>query len=139
VTVADISDVALQRAREVSPPDGIEWVTADVRAHDFGRRFTLWHDRALFHFMTEMEDRGGYVETLARSLKPGGHLLVATFGPQGPTSCSGLPVARYGEEALASALAPVAGLVSSRLVEHTTPSGDRQQFMYARLQAREDL
>ena len=138
LTVADISEEALRQAQG-GAPDGIAWVTADVRSHDFGRRFALWHDRAVFHFMTRPEDQAGYVQTAARSIVPGGHLLIATFGPQGPTSCSGLPVVRYAEEALAAALAPVAELESSSLREHETPSGSRQQFLHARLRARDEL
>ena len=96
ITVADISGEALERARDgFAAADRVTWVIADVRAHDFGRRFRLWHDRAVFQFMVAAEDRRPYVATLERSLDPGGHAILATFGPDGPTRCSGLPVARY--------------------------------------------
>jgi SAM-dependent methyltransferase len=133
LTVADISEVALEKARASLGREAakINWVVADARSHDFGRRFAVWHDRAVFHFMTEAADREGYLRTLSRSLEPGGHVLVATFGPDGPTSCSGLPVLGYGAEELASAFAP-AQLVSSHLEDHHTPSGTTQQFLYAR-------
>ncbi len=137
VTVTDISAAALGRAKARlgdRVPD-IDWVVADARSHDFGRRFDLWHDRAVFHFMVEEADRGGYVDTLKRSLAGGGHVIAATFGPSGPTRCSGLPVVRYGAAELAGALAPAAELVSSHLEEHITPSGRAQQFLYARLDA----
>jgi SAM-dependent methyltransferase len=73
----------------------VTWVEADVRDHDFGRRFDLWHDRAVFHFMVDRVDRDAYLSVLNRTLRPGGHLVLATFGPEGPTECSGMPVSRY--------------------------------------------
>jgi SAM-dependent methyltransferase len=137
VTVADISPEALEKAKEAlgTRSNGISWVAADVRSHAFGREFALWHDRAVFHFMTDRSDRERYLRTLRSSLAPGGHVIVATFGPDGPQRCSGLPVTRYGPEELADAFAPVAGPVSSRLVDHSTPGGAAQQFLYARLEA----
>jgi len=143
VTVADIAPAALEKAREskaresLGPAgEGIEWVVADVRSHDFGRRFALWHDRAVFHFMTDAADRHAYLETLRRSVVPGGHLIIATFGPEGPTSCSGLPVVRYSGEELADTLGPGTQLVSCHLEDHHTPSGNTQQFLYAHLETR---
>jgi len=137
VTVTDISAAALERARASLGSAGarIAWVRADVRDHEFGRRFAVWHDRALFHFMVDPADRDAYLRTLGRSVSPGAHLIVATFGPDGPTTCSGLPVVRYGPDELAEAFAPAAQLVSSRLEDHRTPSGAIQQFLVARLDA----
>jgi SAM-dependent methyltransferase len=134
VTVADISSAALDRARAALGPDAdrVTWVEADVRDHDFGRRFDLWHDRAVLHFMVEPADRDGYLEVLRRTLRLGGHLILATFGPEGPTRCSGLPVSRYGAPALAEVL-PEFELLSSRIEVHHTPSGTPQQFLYAHL------
>ena len=137
ITVADVSAEALERAREAFPgAERVEWVVADVRGHDFGRRFALWHDRAVFHFMVADADRRAYLETLDRSLEPGGHMILAEFGPQGPTRCSGLPVTRYDAAALAAEFGGRARLVSSHLKEHRTPSGRRQQFIFAHLAAR---
>ncbi len=137
VTVMDVSNAALERAREAfAASDRVNWVFADVRSHDFGRRFTLWHDRAVFHFMVAAEDRDSYLETLERSILPGGHLVVATFGPEGPIHCSGLPVTRYSAESLAETFSDVAALESHRYEEHVTPGGERQQFLYAHLVAR---
>jgi hypothetical protein len=79
-----------------------------VRSYDFGRRFAAWHDRALFHFLVDEHDRDRYLAVLRQSLAPNGHAIIATFGPDGPTSCSGLPVARYSAEELAEAFSPVA-------------------------------
>jgi ubiquinone/menaquinone biosynthesis C-methylase UbiE len=134
ITVADISGEALELARRALPePDRVSWVVADLRTHRFGRRFALWHDRALFHFMVDAADRQAYLATLERSLTTPGHLILATFGPRGPTSCSGLPTARYGAETLAAEFDGVARLVSSHLEEHRTPSGACQQFLFAHL------
>jgi SAM-dependent methyltransferase len=116
VTVADITAQALERAKADLGDAAAEvtWVEADVRAHDFGRRFDLWHDHAVFHFMVEPADRDGYLEVLSRSLRPGGHLILATFGPDGPTQCSGLPVSRYDAEAISQTLGANYEPVSSR-------------------------
>jgi SAM-dependent methyltransferase len=109
----------------------IRWVEADVRNHHFGRQFDLWHDRAVFHFMVSAEDRHDYVAALRRALRPSGHLIVATFGPDGPTKCSGLPVTRYGPDGLAEVLGDDFEPLSTTLTMHETPSGSSQQFLYA--------
>jgi SAM-dependent methyltransferase len=133
ITVADISAAALERARVELGADAerVNWVEADVRSHDFGRRFQLWHDRAAFHFMVEPADRDAYLENLRRSVASGGHAILATFGPQGPTRCSGLPVQRHDAAELGELLGPEFRLVSSRVADHQTPSGVSQQFVYA--------
>jgi SAM-dependent methyltransferase len=138
LTVADISARAMERARADLGPGAsrVSWVEADVRSHDFGRPFDLWHDRAAFHFMVEPGDRDRYLEVLARTLRPGGDLILATFGPDGPAECSGRPVDRYDAESLAGVLGPDFTPVSSRRVEHRTPSGRTQQFVYARFRHR---
>jgi SAM-dependent methyltransferase len=135
LTVADISPAALAHAKAELGSDAarITWIEADVRTRDFGRRYDLWHDRALFHFMVSRADREGYLDVLRRTLRPTGHLVIATFGPQGPTRCSGLPVRRYGAENLLSVLGEDFVLASARLATHRTPSGASQQFLYARL------
>lgn len=134
LTVADISAAALERAKAAlgSAADLVTWVRADVCEHDFGRRFDLWHDRAVFHFMVDPGRRQAYLEALRRALRPGGHLVLAGFGPQGPSRCSGLPVSRYGSRDL-QRLLPSFEPVSSRLVAHRTPSGATQQFLYSHL------
>lgn len=135
VTVADISAEALQRASAEMGEEAsrVTWIEADVRQHDFGRRFDLWHDRAVFHFMVEPSDRDGYLSVMRRSLRPGAHLVLATFGPAGPTECSGLPVERYDVESISRTLGTEFELISSRLAEHRTPSDRPQQFLYAHL------
>jgi SAM-dependent methyltransferase len=135
VTVADISEVALERARDDLGAAGtrVTWVQADVRFHDFARCFDLWHDRAVFHFLIKAADRDRYVNVLRRTLRPGGHAILATFSPDGPTHCSGLPVARYRAEELLRIVGADFELVSSRLDLHRTPSGRIQPFTYALL------
>lgn len=132
LTVADISGAALEEAQGQleGSPDSIDWIVADVRNHDFGRSFDLWHDRALFHFMVEPEDRAAYLHTLRRALRPGGFVVMATFGPDGPTRCSGLPVDRYGEAELVAALGGEFRATSTRTELHTTPAGSVQPFLY---------
>lgn len=135
ITVADISGSSLDEAKAQlgESADRVTWIEADIRNHDFGRRFDLWHDRALFHFMVEPRDRDAYVQTVRQTLRPGGHLLIATFGPDGPHRCSGLPVARYGATELSQTIGDDFELLMSGLEDHQTPSGNDQQFLYANL------
>jgi SAM-dependent methyltransferase len=132
VTVADISAGSLRQAQTALGADVglVGWVQADVRTHDFGRRYELWHDRGVFHFMVSAADRDAYLEALRRALRPGGHAVLATFGPDGPTRCSGLPARRYDAEELLRLLGGEFHAIATRLHEHTTPSGERQQFLY---------
>ena len=135
LTVVDISATALAHAEAKLAGDAAEvsWVQADVRSHDFGRLYDLWHDRAVFHFMVSAADRDGYLNVLRTTLRGDGHLIIATFGPQGPTQCSGLPVQRYSAEELQRVLGEDFELASSSLAVHRTPSGASQQFLYAHL------
>jgi SAM-dependent methyltransferase len=138
VTVADVSDAALRAAREESgeSADAIHWVLADIRNHDFVRRFELWHDRAAFHFMVADEDRDGYLASLRRALVPDGHLVLSTFAPDGPERCSGLPVRRYCAEDMAELL-PDFELVRSHGELHHTPAGTPQRFRCSLLRRRD--
>ena len=133
VTVADVSEAALRRARSELGPlaEKVSWVQADLRTHRFGRSFDLWHDRAALHFMVDPADRAAYLDTLRETLAPSGHLVIATFGPDGPERCSGLPVDRYGAAELIELLGDEFELISSRSLDHRTPSGKAQQFLYA--------
>ncbi|HSD25337.1 MAG TPA: class I SAM-dependent methyltransferase [Solirubrobacterales bacterium] len=137
ITVTDISASALEvsRAQLGERAARVTWIEADVLDHDLDRTFALWHDRAFFHFMVDPVAREAYLAAMRRGLAPDGQLVIATFGPEGPTSCSGLPVRRYGAEDLARLL-PDFESASSRLVLHHTPSGRDQQFLYARFAPR---
>ncbi len=139
VTVADISASAIERAKaELGPlAERVTWLQADLRTHAFDRAYDLWHDRAVFHFMVEDTDRDRYIAVMRAAIGPGGHLILATFGPDGPTECSNLPVRRYGAEELAASLSEGFRLVASQSAEHRTPSGSVQQFLYAHFQRSE--
>ena len=133
VTVADISGTALAEARRAlgERAGHVTWIEADLGRHEFERPFDLWHDRAVFHFMLDDEDRDAYLDAVRRGVAPAGQLIIATFGPEGPPTCSGLPVRRYDAEDLA-ALLPDFELASERHVVHRTPGGNEQQFLYGR-------
>jgi len=135
ITVADISAAAIERGKAElgGAADRITWLVADLRSHAFERRYDLWHDRAAFHFMVDDEDRDSYLGVMRAAIRPAGHLILATFGPEGPTECSGLPTRRYGADELVDLLSDSFRPLGTRLVEHRTPSGSKQQFLFAHL------
>jgi len=129
----DLSVTALDvaKGRLGANASRINWLCGDVRTFPFSSgQFDLWHDRAVFHFLTDSADRAAYVRQVARAVKPGGHVIVATFGPEGPTQCSGLDVMRYGPEALHDEFGSDFRLVKHRSELHQTPMGSTQQFTY---------
>ena len=133
VTVLDVSGAALASARtrlgERAAP--VQWLEANVlNAAMPEAHFDLWHDRAVFHFLTDEADRAAYVAQVRHAVRPGGHVLVATFAEDGPTSCSGLPVVRYSATELHDAFGALFQLVTSVREQHVTPSGARQSFVY---------
>ena len=133
VTVLDLSATALALARERlgSGAARVMWIEGDVLVADLTpRRFDVWHDRAVFHFLTAPADRARYVEQVGRSVKPGGYVLVATFADDGPTRCSGLPVVRYSPDGLHHEFGQAFQLLESVREEHVTPSGRKQAFVY---------
>ena len=95
--------------------------------------FDVWHDRAVFHFLTDAADRERYVRLAAETTKPGGTAILATFAPDGPEQCSGLPVCRYDEDQLARTFGAAFRLAGSERHTHTTPRGVRQHFIYVTL------
>jgi 2-polyprenyl-3-methyl-5-hydroxy-6-metoxy-1,4-benzoquinol methylase len=135
VTVLDISDAAISRARERlgERATRVRWLTADVlESPDLGA-FDLWHDRAVFHFLTDPGDRMRYADAVRRSVPSGGHVIMATFAPTGPEKCSGLPVRRYDARGIASELGESFRLLDSASESHATPWGKTQDFVYALL------
>lgn len=132
LTVMDISEAALERARARlgAAARDIAWIAADVTQWSPPRRYALWHDRAVFHFLVEAEDRSAYVAALERGLAPGGHLIIATFALNGPAQCSGLPVMRYDTKAMARELGADFELVGTQTEDHVTPGGVTQSFLY---------
>lgn len=137
VTVLDVASAALERAqgRLGARATRVEWIAADLTAFQPGRPYALWHDRAVFHFLVATADRQSYLRVLTRALAPGGHLILGTFGPQGPTQCSGLPVQRYSEHDLSVLLGDGFQLRSHRMEDHRTPAGQGQQFLWTWWQA----
>ncbi len=135
LTAIDLSSTALTTVRERigSPGAHVVLEVADVLDFAPGREFALWHDRAVFHFLTELDEREDYRLSLARCVRPGGFVVVATFGPDGPLTCSGLPIVRYTHEELAAEF-PGYRLVSTSGEDHVTPWGTTQQFTAILLQ-----
>lgn len=135
MTVLDLSANALAAARERlgARAGEVEWIVADVTTWRPQRTYDVWHDRAAFHFLTEATDRAAYVQRLESALKPGGHAIIATFAPDGPERCSGLPVQRYDAEELAETLGGDFRLVAARRHVHTTPWGSQQSFQFSSL------
>jgi SAM-dependent methyltransferase len=133
IDVLDISATALKVAQERlgQRAKGVHWLSGDVTNYPFEpTSFDLWHDRAVFHFLTDTDDRAAYVRQVARSVRPGGHVIVATFGPHGPTRCSGLEVVRYSPDALHAEFGVKFELVKHLVELHRTPRGVDQQFVY---------
>jgi SAM-dependent methyltransferase len=133
VTVLDISPRALEkhRVRLGETARMIHWIEGDVTTAPLEpQRFFVWHDRAVFHFLVEPEQRRAYVRQLSSAIQRGGHVILATFGPEGPERCSGLPVRRYDAEALHGELGQGFRLIKSSIEQHPTPFGTRQQFLY---------
>ena len=131
--VMDLSSTALDvaKARLAGNASKVNWLCGDVRSFAFGiYHYDVWHDRAVFHFLTDTNDRAAYVRQVAHAVKPGGHVIVATFGPEGPTKCSGLDVVRYDADALHGEFGSAFRLVKHRTELHQTPTGSTQQFTY---------
>ena len=137
VTVLDISGQALAaaKARLGEQAKRVTWIEADVTQAPLpNASYDLWHDRAVFHFLTDAEDRRRYVATLCGALKPDGHAVLATFSLHGPPRCSGLEVVRYSPDTLHVELGSRFRLVEAVEEDHKTPSGAVQKFVYARFQ-----
>lgn len=133
ITVLDISPTAIEVARKRigDLARQVTWLTADVTQAAIPHRYyDVWHDRAVFHFLTAAEQRAAYVRQVAESMKPGGHVIVATFGPEGPEKCSGLNVVRYDADSLHDEFGAHFRLVESATELHQTPFGTTQQFLY---------
>ncbi|HEX7019854.1 MAG TPA: class I SAM-dependent methyltransferase [Gemmatimonadaceae bacterium] len=134
VTVLDVSAGALDQARRRldTRAASVRWIESDVLTAELpSRAFDVWHDRAVFHFLTDASDRRRYVAQLAGALAPTGHAVIGTFAEDGPTRCSGLEVRRYSPAELAAELGSSFELVESRRESHHTPSGAEQRFAFS--------
>ena len=133
LSVLDLSAAALAAAcyRLGEKASSVQWIEANItKANPPHHQFDIWHDRAVFHFLTSAEDRAAYVQAVFRAVKPGGHVIVATFAEDGPEQCSGLPVMRYRADELHAEFGEAFSLLSHTKEAHHTPSGTVQQFVY---------
>jgi 2-polyprenyl-3-methyl-5-hydroxy-6-metoxy-1,4-benzoquinol methylase len=133
ITVLDVSQTALEVTKKRLGPlaERIKWVVADITQMQLEPlTYDVWHDRAVFHFLTSTEQRAVYVRNVATAVKPGGHVIVSTFGPEGPTRCSGLEVMRYDAQSLHDEFGIRFRLMESSKELHKTPFGTTQQFLY---------
>lgn len=138
IAVLDIAAAALAKARERVGPRGagadwsVDWIVADITHWRPQRRYDLWHDRAVFHFLTDPADRAAYKAALRAAVAPGGHVVIGSFAPDGPERCSGLPVQRYSPDSLQAELGPDFVLQQALQEEHHTPAGRLQHFQFSR-------
>ncbi|MFC3070493.1 class I SAM-dependent methyltransferase [Phenylobacterium soli] len=133
LTVLDISPAALDvaQARLGAAATSVHWIAGDITQTELAAaRYDVWHDRAVFHFLTDEGQRAAYVRQVARAVRPGGHVIVGTFGPRGPEKCSGLDVVRYDPAGLHGQFGPKFRLLESLTELHETPWGTTQEFMY---------
>jgi ubiquinone/menaquinone biosynthesis C-methylase UbiE len=133
ISVLDVSAVALQLARQRLGTHAVDvnWIEADITQADLpAQAYDLWHDRAVFHFLTQASDRQRYIDTVRHAVRVGGHIIVAAFAPDGPERCSGLDVVRYSPKSLHSEFGGDFEMVDSRRETHHTPFETEQKFMY---------
>lgn len=133
ISVLDVSQTAIDvtKKRLGLAAQQVHWLVADItEAQLEPRAYDVWHDRAVFHFLTASEQRSAYVRQVCHAVKPGGHVIVSTFGPEGPTKCSGLDTVRYDADSLHDQFGVRFLLVESSKELHRTPFGTTQQFLY---------
>lgn len=133
ISVLDISATAIAHARQRlgNYHDQVAWYCADITSATLPESyFDVWHDRAVFHFLTTGEARAAYLANVARAVKRGGHVIISTFGPEGPDQCSGLDVVKYDAVGLHGAFGKAFHLIDSSTEIHHTPFGTTQQFLY---------
>lgn len=133
LSVNDISQAAIEATRQRLGPRGesVRWIAGDITAIQLPHHaFDVWHDRAVFHFLVDAGQRRNYVRTVIGAVRPGGHVIVSTFGPQGPAKCSGLDVMRYDAESLHHEFGRRFRIEASLRERHRTPWGTSQQFVY---------
>lgn len=134
ITVLDIAAAALEKSQARLGPKAaqIAWLVADITQWQPPQTYALWHDRAVFHFLTEAADRAAYKRALLAGTQAGSHVVIASFAPDGPERCSGLPVRRYSPQSLQAELGADFRLENSRQDEHRTPGGNIQRFQFSR-------
>lgn len=134
ITVLDIAAAALEKSQARLGPKAaqIAWLVADITQWQPPQTYALWHDRAVFHFLTEAADRAAYKRALLAGTQADSHVVIASFAPDGPERCSGLPVRRYSPQSLQAELGSDFRLENSRQDEHRTPGGNIQRFQFSR-------
>lgn len=134
LTVLDISSAALTKSRERlgETGAGVQWLVSDITKFKSQQQYALWHDRAVFHFLTSAADRQAYISALKQALPVGGHLIIAAFALGGPEKCSGLPVVQYDANRLMAEIGAEFELIEERVEEHVTPAQTIQKFAYFR-------
>lgn len=132
LSVLDISAKALERAkiRLGKKADPVKWIEADVTAFHPEDKYDLWHDRAVFHFLTAPDDVNTYISLLESAIQPGGTLILGTFSMDGPTKCSGIPIKQYNETSMRSLLDHAFENFHFELIDHPTPFDTIQQFIF---------
>ena len=138
VSVLDLSANALDAAKKRigTAASMVDWIVADATTWQPAKTYDVWHDRAAFHFLTDPRDRAAYAERLRSAVAPNGHVIIATFAPDGPEKCSGLPVQRHDSASLAAELGPDFELVETRSETHRTPWDSTQAFQFSRFRRR---
>ncbi|MBS4085001.1 MAG: class I SAM-dependent methyltransferase [Rhizobiales bacterium] len=133
LAVLDISSAALERAKANLGADAakIEWIVADITAWQPQCRWQVWHDRAVFHFLTDTASQDAYIRALNAATETGAIAIISGFAPDGPEKCSGLPVVRYDAQSLSKRIGPDFELLAEQREEHHTPGGAMQKFYYA--------
>ena len=134
LTILDIARTAIRQAQDRlgDRSQQVTWIEGDVTGYAPGQTFDIWHDRAVFHFLTLEHDRESYLKVLDSALQPGGQAIIATFTDSGPSQCNGLDVVRYSPVELSRVLGPKLRLIETMKEDHHTPNGGLQQFIYCR-------
>jgi SAM-dependent methyltransferase len=120
------------RARLSARGEGVDWIVADITRWQPAKTYDVWHDRAVFHFLREPADRAAYAARVRQAVRPGGHLIIGTFAPDGPERCSGLPIMRHDAASIAQTLGDAFQLMETRRHDHVTPAGSIQHFQFSR-------
>lgn len=132
ITVLDISEAAINRARQRlgDKANKVNWIVADAASFKPAEKYDFWHDRAAFHFLTQDQDISSYLETAQKSIQPNGILVLGTFSEQGPKKCSGLEIKQYSEATMTNLLKRFFEKIRCMTVDHKTPSGAIQNFVF---------
>ncbi len=130
ITVLDVSETAIDRARERLGEQKVKWIVADVVEFKPLEKYDLWHDRAAFHFLTDAKEIEKYLDIVSANVNPGGYLVIGTFSDKGPEKCSGLNIRQYSEHTMTELLKVHFEKLECTLIDHKTPSGSVQNFLY---------